>query len=84
MKFTQVNESVLRLRAPRQGNYKFLKEFDDSGIACAEVVNYSHKHAASCMSSLSKTIKRYKMEWLRVQMQDGKVYIYRVNKIEKK
>lgn len=82
MKFTQVDESVLKLRAPRQHNYEFLKEFDNSGIICAEVENYSHKHARSCLASLKKTIERYKMVWLGATMQNGKVYIYRVNKMK--
>lgn len=82
MKFTQVDQSVLKLRATRQHNYEFLKEFDASGIVCAEVENYSHKHVGSCAASLKKTIERYKMVWLGVTIRDGKVYVYRVNKMK--
>lgn len=82
MKFTQVDESVLKLGAPRQHNYEFLKEFDDSGVVCAEVVNYSHKNASSCLASLKNTIKNYRMVCLGACIRNGKVYIYRVNKMK--
>ena len=82
MKFTQVDQSVVKLKATRQHNYEFLKEFDESGIVCAEVTNYSHAHAKSCLASLKKTIERYRMVWLGASIRDGKVYIYRVNKMK--
>lgn len=84
MKLTPYDATLIaRSYAKKNDNYAFIKEFDASGVDCAKIEGYPHKSAASCVSSLSKTISRYKMPWITVTMHKGEVYLIRTSKLKK-
>lgn len=56
-------------------NRKMLEEFRNSGEACMEVVEYSQAHAKSCASSLTTSVRRFKMFNIQVVMKKGRVFL---------
>lgn len=54
---------------------KTLEEFRDSGEACMEVTEYTHKHAKSCASSLTTSVRRFKMFNIQVITKKGRVFL---------
>lgn len=66
----------------RSDNLRILEEFANSGLDCAKVENFTHKHASSCASSLKNSIRNYKMYSIQVITSRGEVFLIK-KKVEK-
>lgn len=55
-------------------NEAILEEFAESDLKCVEVMDYHHKTAWSCQSSLRASIKRYKKN-MDCRVINGEVYL---------
>lgn len=80
MKFTAYDANKLRETRPYKRHYELLKAFDASGLDCAKVENFHHKHAYSCSSSLKKAIVRYKMVAIDAIARKDEVFLIRKSK----
>lgn len=59
------------------GNKQIIDEFIESGMQCAEVEDYPQKKATYCVSSLSQTIKRYRVFNVRAIQRKDRVFLIR-------
>lgn len=76
MKLVKANLKELgKIRTKKSDRLKLLEEFAESDMDCAEVVNFTHKHATSCASSLNESIKRYHMTSIRAIQSGDRVYL---------
>ena len=56
-------------------NLKILNEFINSDMDCARVEGYSNVNAASCASSLKRSVDRFRMTGIEVFVRKGEVYL---------
>lgn len=59
----------------RSANNILLEDFLNSGLTCAEVVDFTTKTAYYCAQSLRNSIKRYKMPGVIAITRGGKPYL---------
>jgi hypothetical protein len=59
-------------------NLRILEEFNDSGLECVKVENYTCKDAYNCASSLKNSIKIYRMPWIKAMARNGEVFLIKV------
>ena len=71
-----VNE--LRGAYKQTTNYKILKEFADSDLDCAKLVEFTHSSAYICANSLNKSAMRFKLYNIKASARKGEVYLIKV------
>ena len=70
------DKKELERKRPYTRYYETLVEFRDSNVDCVLVKGWTNKNAKSFASSISESIKRYKMDnQIKVRMIDGEVYL---------
>ena len=77
MKFKACDITTVEAKA--YGKYvavrDFLYDFVASGLQCAVVDEYPHKHANSCSTSLRKAALRERLYHIKVVVRKSKVYL---------
>lgn len=81
MRFVECDVNEVTGRRAYGNLYKFLKDFDNSGLDCAKVENHHHKTAVICANGLRVAIKKYKFTAISVVYSHGNVYLIRKSKI---
>lgn len=71
-----VNE--LRGVYKRTKNYEILKEFADSNLECAKLVEFTQSSAYICANSLNKSAMRFRLYNIKAFARKGEVYLIRV------
>ena len=70
------DKKKLERKRPYTKYYETLVEFRDGNVDCVLVKGWTNKNAKSFASSISESIKRYKMDnQIKVRMIDGEVYL---------
>jgi hypothetical protein len=62
----------------RTRNYEVLKEFADSDLDCAKLVEFTQASAHICANSLNKSALRFKMYNIKAITRKGEVYLIKV------
>jgi hypothetical protein len=83
MKLVPTNiDKIMLKRYGRSDNLGLLNEFADSNLVCAEVINYPHKSANCCATSLQASIRRYKMSRISCTTVNGRVILVKWDMID--
>lgn len=64
-------------------NQKLIKEFIESDMDIAEVVDFTQKTAYTCATSLNVTIRRGKYGGIYAMVRKGRVFLIKTNKVNK-
>ena len=59
----------------KTSNLKILDEFVKSGYQCVKVENYPQKDAANCRNSLVNSIKKFKLNGIKVSVRGRDVFL---------
>lgn len=66
---------IKRARRKYQKLFKFLDEFNDSGLECVQLKDLEYANLKSCQNSITAAIKKYKFTSIRCVIADGNVYL---------
>lgn len=80
MKLIPCDVNEFRRGYERSNNYEILREFNESGLDCAKVENYTQINATSCATSLRTSIKRYRFGNLECKVRRGEVFLIQKEK----
>lgn len=76
MKIIPVSETELMVGySTRTDVFETLNAFQESGLKCAQVTEYTHKNAASCACALRQGIKRFNRYHIKVMVRKDRVYL---------
>lgn len=76
MKFIPTNIKDLKeIAKPYSDNYRILTDFANGNQDCVKVVDYTHKNAKSCYTSLANSINRYRKGTMKAIMRGDDVYL---------
>jgi hypothetical protein len=63
---------------------RVIEDFEHSGVAIMEVVNYQQKNAESCRASLNNAIRSLTWQrWIKVAVRGDRVFLINTDKIGK-
>ena len=63
-------------------NVAIIEEFIASGLDCVELTEHGHKKATYCQWCLYNTMKRFKINTVKVITRKGRVFLIRIDESE--
>lgn len=63
-------------------NLAVIEKFIESGLDCAEIKDYTHKSATSFQTSFYSTIRRFKINTVKVVIRKERVFLIRIDESE--
>ena len=76
MKFIPVSETeIIKSYSERTDVFETLNAFQESGLKCVKITEYTHKNANSCATALRVGIKRFNRYHIKVMVRKDNVYL---------
>lgn len=75
MRLVPADQNEFNLKRRKYDNFNLLTEFAESELKCVEVVEFRHKNAHVCQTSLHSAIKHYRMDNIKVKMRGDRIFL---------